>query len=132
MAGSATANFVTNSWRSRIFWTIVLVLMWSCSDGEPPSSVSEAPGRNLRLVFEWPGDDPASQQDLAIRDKIGRQLVAQQVGKIVRSGTGMGWMDIVLQVRDTARARIEIESIMKAIAPDSVFAVQAENESGSH
>jgi hypothetical protein len=38
----------------------------------------------------------------------------------------MGWMDIVLQVKDTARARIEIESIMKAIAPDSVFAIQAE------
>jgi hypothetical protein len=124
MAGPATANFVTNSWRSGIFWTIVLVLMWSCSDGEPPSSVSEAPGRNLRLVFEWPGDDPASQQDLAIRDKIGRQLVAQQVGKIVRSGTGMGWMDIVLEVNDPERALPEVEAVVKAIAPDFKFAIQ--------
>ena len=124
MAGPATANFVTNSWRSGIFWTIVLVLMWSCSDGEPPSSVSEAPGRNLRLVFEWPGDDPASQQDLAIRDKIGRQLVAQQVGKIVRSGTGMGWMDIVLEVNDPERALPEVEAVVKAIAPDIKFAIQ--------
>jgi hypothetical protein len=124
MAGPATANFVTNLWRSGIFWTIVLVLMWSCSDGEPPSSVSEAPGRNLRLVFEWPGDDPASQQDLAIRDKIGRQLVTQQVGKIVRSGTGMGWMDIVLEVNDPERALPEVEAVVKAIAPDIKFAIQ--------
>jgi len=126
MAGSATPNFVTNLWRSGIFWTIVLVLMWSCSDSEPPASVSEAPGRNLRLVFKWPGDDPASQQDLAIRDKIGQQLVTQQVGKIVRSGTGMGWMDIVLEVNDPDRAQPEVEAVVKAIAPDLKFAIQVE------
>jgi hypothetical protein len=112
--------------RSGILLAILLALLWSCSEGEPPASVSEGPGNNLRLIIKWPGDDLASKQDLEIRDKIEQRIVAEKVGNIVRSGTGMGWMDIVLQVRDTARARIEIESIMKAIAPDSVFAVQAE------
>ena len=112
--------------RSGVSWAIILALLWSCSEGEPPASVSEGPANNLRLIIKWPGDDLASKQDLEIRDKIEQRIVAEKVGNIVRSGTGMGWMDIVLQVKDTARARIEIESIMKAIAPDSMFAIQTE------
>ena len=114
--------------RSGVTWAIILALLWSCSEGEPPASVSvsEGPGNNLRLIIRWPGDDLASKQDLEIRNKIEQRIVAEKVGNIVRSGTGMGWMDIVLHVKDTARARTEIESIMKAIAPDSKFAIQAE------
>jgi hypothetical protein len=107
-------------------WAIVLILLLACSDGEPPASVNGGPVKNLRLIIKWPGDDPASKQDLDLRDKIEQRLVKQKVGKIVRSGTGMGWMDIVLEVKDASRARTEIEGIVKAIAPDSRFAIQAE------
>jgi len=126
MNGSTSRNSIANLSRCGVLLAIILALLWSCSEGEPPASVSEGPGNNLRLIIKWPGDDLASKQDLEIRDKIEQRIVAEKVGNIVRSGTGMGWMDIVLQVKDTARARIEIESIMKAIAPDSVFAIQAE------
>ena len=112
--------------RSGILWVIILALLWSCSDGEPPASVSGGQGKNLRLIIKWPGDDLASKQDLELRDKIGQNIVARQIGKIVRSGTGMGWMDIVFEVKDPDRARAEIEAIVRGIAPDANFAVQAE------
>ena len=105
---------------------IILALLWSCSEDEPPASVREGSGKNLRLVIKWPGDDLASKQDLELRAKIEQQLVEKKVGNIVRSGTGMGWMDIVLEVRDPERARTEIEAAVKSIAPDLSFAIQAE------
>jgi len=112
--------------RSGILWAIILALLWSCSEGEPPASVSEGPGKNLRLIIKWPGDDLASKQDLELRAKIEQQLVEKKIGNIVRSGTGMGWMDIVLEVKDPDWARTEIEAIVRGIAPDQKYAIQAE------
>ncbi|MEJ2168839.1 MAG: hypothetical protein P8X90_25265 [Desulfobacterales bacterium] len=112
--------------RCGVLWLIILSLRWSCSDAEPPASVSGGPGRNLRLVIKWPGDDMASKQDLELRDKIEQRLVEKNVGNIVRSGTGMGWMDIVLEVSDPDKARPEIKAIVKEIAPDAKFAIQTE------
>jgi hypothetical protein len=105
---------------------IILALLGSCSDAEPPESIGKGPDKNLRLVIKWPGDDLASKQDLELRDKIGQRLVKENIGKILRSGTGMGWMDIVLEVKDPQRARKEIEATVKSIAPDRKFAIQAE------
>ena len=126
MTGSATPNPVANFWRGGILWAIALALLWGCSDGEPPASSREDPAKNLRLVIKWPGDDLASKQDLELRDKIEQQLAAKKIGKIVRSGTGMGWMDIVLEVDDQIKAREEIKTIVKSITPEANFEVQAE------
>lgn len=126
MTGSTSRISITNLCRCSIFWAVILTLLWSCSDEKPPSSVSRGQVKNLRLIIKWPGDDLASKQDLELRDKIEQRLVKQKVGNIMRSGTGMGWMDIVLEVKDTSRARTEIEAIVKAVAPDSKFAIQAE------
>jgi hypothetical protein len=43
----------------------------------------------------------------------------------VQSGTGMGWMDIVLEVDDQIRSREEIKSIVKSIAPEANFSIQS-------
>jgi hypothetical protein len=64
---------------------------------------------------------------LELRAKIEQLLVEKQVGKILRSGTGRGWMDVVLEVQDSGRARTEIEAIVKATAPDANYAIQSEN-----
>jgi hypothetical protein len=112
--------------RSAILLAIILALLGSCSDSEPPAAVSAGADKNLRLIIEWPGDDLASKQDLALRDKIEQRLVEKKVGRIVQSGTGMGWMDIVLEAKEPDRARTEIEAIVKSIAPDIKFAIQAE------
>ena len=126
MTGPSTPNPVANFWRCSILWATALALLWGCSDSEPPSSGREGPAKNLRLVIKWSGDDPASKQDLNLRDKIEQQLVAKKVGKIVRSGTGMGWMDIVLEVDEQIKAREEIKAIVKSVAPEANFEVQAE------
>jgi hypothetical protein len=119
-------NCATNLYRRVLVGAIILTLLGSCTDGEPPASVGEGQAQNLRLVIKWPGDDLASKQNLELRDKIEQLLVKQKVGKILRSGTGMGWMDIVVEVEDVERARIETEAVVKAIAPDLKFAIQAE------
>jgi hypothetical protein len=126
MTGPVTPNSVLNLWRGGIIWPIALVLLWGCSDGEPPASSRENPAKNLRLVIKWPGDDLASKQDLELRDKIEQQLATKKIGKIVRSGTGMGWMDIVLEVDDQIKAREEIKTIVKSISPEANFEVQVE------
>lgn len=125
MTGLASQSSKTNFYRYGLFGAIILTLLGSCSDGEPPASVNQGADKNLRLIIKWPGDDLASKQDLELRDKIERLLVEKKVGKIVRSGTGMGWMDIVLEVKDKDRARTEIEAIVKSIAPDANFMIQA-------
>jgi hypothetical protein len=127
MTGSTSWNSITNLGLCCVIWAIIFALLGSCSDGEPPASVSGGAGKNLRLVIKWPGDDLASKQDLELRDRIEQRLVEKKVGNIVRSGTGMGWMDIVLEVKDPDRARTEIEAIVRATAPDANFAIQAEN-----
>jgi hypothetical protein len=119
-------NCATNLYRRVLVGAIILTLLGSCTDGEPPASVGEGQAQNLRLVIKWPGDDLASKQNLELRAKIEQLLVKQKVGKILRSGTGMGWMDIVVEVEDVERARIETEAVVKAIAPDLKFAIQAE------
>jgi hypothetical protein len=126
MTGLMLRKSTTNIYRCGILWAIILALLWCCSEGEPPATVSKGSGKSLRLIIKWPGDDMASKQDLELRDKIGQNIVARQIGKIVRSGTGMGWMDIVFEVKDPDRARAEIEAIVRGIAPDANFAVQAE------
>jgi hypothetical protein len=127
MTDVTSRNSITRIYRCGTLWAIILTLLWSCSGGEPPGSVSEGPATHLRLIIRWPGDDMASKQDLAIRAKIEQGFVMKKVGNIVRSGTGMGWMDIVLEVKDKDRARTEIETIVKAIAPDANYAIQVEN-----
>jgi hypothetical protein len=109
-----------------VLWAIIFSLVWSCSDAEPPASVGGRPDRNLRLVIKWPGDDMASKQDLELRNKIEQNIVKRRIGKIVRSGTGMGWMDIVFEVNVPEKARPEIEAVIKEIAPKLKFEIQAE------
>lgn len=112
--------------RCGVLWLIILSQVWNCSDAEPPASVSGEQGSNLRLVIKWAGDDMASRQDLELRDEMEQQIVKKQIGKIVRTGTGMGWMDIVLEVSEPDKARPEIEAIVKEIAPKLKFEIQVQ------
>ncbi|MCG6973598.1 MAG: hypothetical protein LJE66_10685 [Desulfobacterales bacterium] len=78
----------------------------------------------LRLVIRWPGDDFASRQDIETRDKIQHLISERKVGKIISAGTGMGWMDIVIKVKDRQAARSSISQIMRTAAPARKFAIE--------
>lgn len=102
-----------------------------CLNEQPPEdtrpallSSHEQTYNHLRIIIKWPGDDFATKQDLETRYKIEQLILEKRVGEIFRSGTGMGWMDINVKVRDKDSARIVIEEIINEISPGSKFAIE--------
>ena len=109
----------------------VVLLSAGCGDKEPTDAEKNFPVNDqtgahdtLRIVFKWPGDDFASLQDLAIRDNIGELIRERGVGKIIRVGTGMGWMDIIIKVEDKDIAIPKLESIIKGGGAELNFAIE--------
>jgi hypothetical protein len=109
---------------------IILLPVINCSNSdpsqEPPSAdiaSGNQPDKNLRILFRWPGDDFATTQQLEARDKIERLISERQIGNVVQSGAGMGWMDIVTEVEEKGNAREKIEKIIKEISPDAKFTI---------
>jgi hypothetical protein len=108
-----------------------LLLASGCGDKEPTNAGKRPPvdqktgaQNTLRIVFKWPGDDFASRQDLAIRDKIGELIRKRGVGKIIRVGTGMGWMDILIEVKEKDIAIPKIKSIIKETGHELNFTIE--------
>jgi len=116
-----------NSTFSTILRTIIFTMVLSCSDSEPLISPNENTASRLRVIIKWPGDDFASAQDLETRNKIAQIISDRGIGKILRSGTGMGWMDIVVEVKNKAPAWIEIEELVKEISPNYRLTIQEES-----
>lgn len=107
---------------------ITFFLATGCSNNDPSQearSTGNASGntasKNLRILFRWPGDDFATRQQLEARDKIARLIEDRQIGYVVHSGTGMGWMDIVIEVTNKDSSRMEIEKIINEISPQANF-----------
>ncbi len=78
----------------------------------------------LRVVIRWPGDDFASRQDIETRNRIRNLISESNIGKVVRVGTGMGWMDIIVEVKDKKAARSSISKIMRSVAPTRKFTIE--------
>lgn len=123
-------NQQNNKW-SLMLLAFVLLLVASCGDEEPANAVKKPPAHDktaahstLRIVFKWPGDDFASQQDLAIRDKIGDLIREREVGTIIRAGNGMGWMDITIEVENKDNATPKLEAIIKETEPAIIFTIE--------
>lgn len=123
-------NQQNNKWFF-ILLAFILLLAAGCGDEEPTNEVKkptmhdETVAHNtLRIVFKWPGDDFASRQDLAIRDKIMDLIRERGVGKIIRAGTGMGWMDILIEVEDKDSAIPKLEAIIKETEPAIIFTIE--------
>ncbi len=110
---------------------IIFFLVAGCSDSGPsqdPAPADGASGRpadkHLRILFRWPGDDFATKQELEVRDKIAGLISERHIGKIIQSGTGMGWMDIVIEVEQKDSARKKIIGVIEEIAPDAQYTFQ--------
>jgi hypothetical protein len=103
-----------------------LVLFIGCSNDEPTevsrSHDAEA-GGELRLVIRWGGDDLASRQDIELRSKVERLIEERAVGRVLRSGTGMGWMDVWVKVENKTSAKKTLEAIMKEVAPQTRYSI---------
>jgi hypothetical protein len=109
---------------------IIFLLVIHCSNSDPSQNPPSAaigsgkqPDKNLRILFRWPGDEFATKQQLEVRDKIERLISDRQIGNVIQSGTGLGWMDIVIEVEEKDTAREKIEKIIKEISPDAKFTI---------
>jgi hypothetical protein len=103
---------------------VVLAFSLGCAEEKPPIPGVDEKSNTLRIVFNWPGDDLASRQELENRDRIAQRIGQEGIGTMIRSGTGMGWMDLVVAVEDPESARRDIERIVRDLSPDSGFTIQ--------
>ena len=109
---------------------VIVLLLIGCSGEGPDLGTSLLPSHktsvpiNLRIIIKWSGDDFASKQDLEIRNKIENLIVEKGVGRISRGGTGMGWMDIFLEVEDRESAKKAIDKIMGEAAPKAKYLIE--------
>lgn len=110
---------------------LTVLTVTGCSDDGPQdkaAKISELEAMHnvskLRVVIRWPGDDFASKQNIETRNKIESLMLERKVGKIIRVGTGMGWMDIIVEVNDEQIARSSISEIMRMVAPTRKFSIE--------
>jgi hypothetical protein len=108
-----------------------LLTITGCSDNASHEGTAKTSERRiihdeitLRLIIHWPGDDFASRQDIEARNKIQNLISEKKVGKIISAGTGMGWMDIVIGVKDKPAARSSISEIMRVAAPARKYTIE--------
>lgn len=127
--GTATTPYKTLAWLAALIFFLPLA---ACSDNfssdrakQDTTVPEDGERRVLRLVFQWPGDDFASREDLEIRSAIEALIVVKGVGAILRTGSGMGWMDIHLAVENPAKARRALEEIVAAAAPKMEYDIQS-------
>lgn len=109
----------------------LLLTVIACSDNVSQDKTADTMGNKMvnpekiiRLVIRWPGDDFASRQDIETRNKIENLIFERKVGKIISVGTGMGWMDISVEVTDKEVARSSITEIMRKVAPTRKFTIE--------
>jgi len=114
-----------------ILYSMALLTLIGCSGDVPPDKTARSPElemmldeNTLRVVIRWPGDDFASIQDIETRNKIESLISERKVGKTIRVGTGMGWMDIAVEVKDKQVAQSSIAEIMHIVAPTRKFTIE--------
>ncbi|MEN8692924.1 MAG: hypothetical protein AB1Z18_06095 [Desulfobacterales bacterium] len=109
----------------RISVLVILIVFAAvrCTSDEDRQSSGGLDSGQLRIVMRWAGDDFASQHQLAVRDEIARNIAESGRGIVLRTGTGMGWMDITVEARED-EARTAIESIVKKHAKGFVFSIE--------
>lgn len=110
---------------------MAILTIFGCSDDVSNGKTAKTSERGmmlddnkLRVVIRWPGDDFASRQDIETRNKIESLILERKVGKIILVGTGMGWMDIAVEVKDKQAARSSISEIMRIVAPTRKFTIE--------
>lgn len=114
-----------------ILYLLALATVIGCSDDVPHNKTANTSERGtmqdenrLRLVIHWPGDDFAARQDIETRNEIESLILERNIGKIIRVGTGMGWMAITVEVKDKRAARSAINEIMRTAAPTRKFTIE--------
>jgi hypothetical protein len=94
--------------RRRMLIACILLMVTACSEnnsqergnkiGEPGKKIEQRSGaKTIRIVFRLGGDDIGSPEHRDIMEKIKNSIVSSGAGAVVRSGYGMGTMEIVIR-----------------------------------
>jgi hypothetical protein len=87
--------------RKSMLIACILLSIMACTENKSSEfnkKTEERSGaRTIRIVFSLPGDDIGSPEYRDILDKIIDSIIESEAGVIVRSGFGMGTMDVVIR-----------------------------------
>jgi len=109
--------------RISVLFILIVFAAVRCTSDEDRQGDGGFDSGQLRIVIRWAGDDFASQHQLAVRDEIASAIAESGRGIILRTGTGMGWMDIIVEAREDD-ARTVIEAIAKKHAKGIAFSIE--------
>lgn len=77
----------------------------------------------VRIVLRWPGDEFASGEELVFRNRIATRLSERGLGRVLRSGTGMGWAELVVERPAGDEALRAVEGLVGELAAEEGWAV---------
>jgi hypothetical protein len=124
-------EIMIKSRRSMIIACVLLSII-ACSENRPSESNKEIEKpsgvRTLRIVFDLPGDDIGAPEYRDILDKIKDAILRNQAGVIVRSGFGMGTMDIVVRTA-IEQPTEKLSRIVLSQFPRAKFRIEEARES---
>jgi hypothetical protein len=82
-----------------------------------------SPHSEIVIVFDLPGDDFASGKDLEMRDAIAAAIIRGGHGKIMRTGSGMGFMDIAVRLESGEEIN-SVKRILREISPSARYRIE--------
>ena len=113
--------------RKSMLITCILLIITACTENKSPESdkkIEERSGvKTIRIVFSLPGDDIGSPEYRDILDKIIDSIITSEAGVIVRSGFGMGTMDIVIRT-SIEQPREKLNRIVLSQFPKAKYRIE--------
>jgi hypothetical protein len=116
-----------------------LMLVLSCGANEPGVQSATEVAREVttgmrsrarvQVSVKASAEDPG-QEDLDLRKKIEDRIEQQNIGRLVSSGGGAGFVDITVEVDNTADAIEKIQEIVRSldVARETSFKVLPEKQ----
>lgn len=79
--------------------------------------------RDVYINIALRGKGFASAAELALRDRVEDLLVERSVGDLQGGGSGLGMMDVSVQVQERDRAKRQVGEIVREVDPDLAYSL---------
>lgn len=114
--------WVPRLWLARTLLAATILLLTGCSADSRPRREDTYYDVWINIVLS--GEGFASSSELELRDRVEQLIVERSVGEVVGAGSGLGTMDISVQVLDRNLAQTQISQIMEEVDPDVKYSLQ--------
>jgi hypothetical protein len=106
---------------------LILISLTACTENRLPELGKTIEGRSdvrtFRIVFGLSGDDIGSPESREIMGKMMDAIIQSEAGGIVRSGYGMGSMEIILRT-SVEQPREELNRIILSEFPKAWYRIE--------